>query len=194
MELRTHAITLRGEKVVLRPMTENDWNVLLKWNRDPEVLYFAEGDDVSSYSLEQVQEIYRGVSQTAFCFIAEVDGQPIGECWLQRMNLQRILQKYPGVDCRRIDLMIGEKAFWGHGLGSEMIHLLATFAFMNEKADLVFGCGIADYNLRSLRAFQKAGFQVAETMREPPGSKAQCSYDVVLTREQFLALRRAERA
>ncbi|NBD36081.1 MAG: GNAT family N-acetyltransferase, partial [Chloroflexi bacterium] len=121
MKLREHNITLTGKRVVLRPMTEADWPVLLKWNNDPEVLYFSEGDDVGSYSLEQIQMIYRHVSQTAYCFMIEFDGEPIGECWLQEMNLERILEKYPGRDCRRIDLMIGERAFWGQGLGTEVI-------------------------------------------------------------------------
>ena len=99
-------------------MTEDDWDILLKWNSDPEVLYYSEGDNITSRNLEEVQGIYRWVSQTAFCFMIEVGGMPIGECWLQRMNLERILEKYPNADCRRIDLMIGEKAFWGQGLGA----------------------------------------------------------------------------
>ena len=83
MKLREHEITLRGETVVLRPMTEDDWDVLLKWNSDPDVLYSSESADVTLHSLEQVQQIYRVVSQNAFCFIIEVDSRPIGECWLQ---------------------------------------------------------------------------------------------------------------
>ncbi|HEX28876.1 TPA: GNAT family N-acetyltransferase [Candidatus Poribacteria bacterium] len=90
MKLREHKIILQGERVTLRPMTEDDWDILLRWNSDPDVLYFAEGDDVRSYSLEQIQQIYRGVSQNAFCFIIEVAGNPIGECWLQQMNLDPI--------------------------------------------------------------------------------------------------------
>ncbi len=35
-------------------MTENDWDILLKWNNDPEVLYYAEGENSISYSLEEV--------------------------------------------------------------------------------------------------------------------------------------------
>ena len=42
---------LYGEQETLRPMTGNDWDVLLKWNSDPEVLYFSEGGDVASYNL-----------------------------------------------------------------------------------------------------------------------------------------------
>ena len=190
MKLRSHSIRLRVEKVALRPMTEDDWPVLLQWNSDPEVLYFSEGADVQSYTLEQVQAIYRGVSQKAFCFIAEVDQRPVGEGWLQEMNLPHILERHPDKDCRRIDLLIGNKALWGRGLGSEIIALLTTFAFLTEKADMVFGCSIADYNPRSLRAFEKSGYQVVETIQEPDGHKAHYSYDVRLTQEQFLLLRR----
>jgi RimJ/RimL family protein N-acetyltransferase len=111
MELRLHTITLKQEALVLRPLTEDDWDILLQWNSDPEVLYYAEGDDVTSRSLEEVQAIYRFVSQTAFCFIIEYAGQPIGECWLQALNLYRLLREYPKVDCRRIDLMMGSKQF-----------------------------------------------------------------------------------
>ena len=52
MKLREHEIVLRGEKVFLRPMTEDDWDILLKWNSDPDVLYFSESADVTSHSLE----------------------------------------------------------------------------------------------------------------------------------------------
>ena len=181
MRLREHKIVLRGEKVILRPMTEDDWDILLKWNSDPEVLYFSEGDDVRSYSLEQIQEMYREVSQNAFCFIIEVDDKPIGECWLQRMNLERILNKYPNRDCRRIDLMIGEKEFWGRGFGTDVIRTLTQFGFDEENVDMIFGCGIADYNPRSLRAFEKVGYRIDAEIEEPSGKKARYVYDVVLT-------------
>ena len=60
-----------------------------------------------------MQTIYRWISTRAHCFIMEVGGNPIGECWLQRMNLQRIVAQFPDKDLRRIDLMIGEKELWG---------------------------------------------------------------------------------
>ena len=184
MTLKTHHVTLRRENVVLRPMSESDWDLLLAWNSDPEVVYFAEVTDVRMYSLEYVERMDRSVSQTAFCFIIEVDGQPIGECWLQQMNLERILRKYPGTDCRRIDLMIGDKGYWGRGFGTEVIRLLTNFAFEQEHADRVFGCDISDYNQRSLRAFQKAGYHIDSTIQRPPCEKAKCSYDVMRSRER----------
>ena len=185
-KLRQHDIILTG-LADLRPMTEDDWDILLRWNSDPEVLYFSEGDDVSSYSLDAIQGMYRGVSQSAYCFIILFDARPIGECWLQEMNLERILQKHPGQDCRRIDLMIGEKELWGRGIGTDVIRTLTMFGFDDAGADAIFGCGIADYNPRSLRAFQKAGYRVCAKFEDTQSPKAQFAVDVCLTREEYSA-------
>ena len=183
--IREHAVRLRGEKVVLRPMTENDWDILMRWNNDPDVIYYSDGADVSSHSLEQVQQIYRGVSRSAYCFIIESDGHPIGECWLQKMNLKRILERYPEKDCRRIDIMIGEKSLWGQSLGTQAIGLLTKFGFDVEKADFIFGCDIADYNPRSLRAFEKNGYHTDARVEEPSGQKARFVYDLVLSMDEY---------
>ncbi len=183
--LRTHDVTLRGERLVLRPMCEGDWPALLRWNNDPEVLYFAEGNDVQSRPLEEVQGIYRWVSQSAFCFMMELEGRPIGECSLQQMNLPHLLERYSGLDCRRIDLAIGEKHLWGHGLGTEAIRLLCAFGFEREGADVILGCGVADYNPRSRRAFERAGFTVSDVVPQQPGGKARFCYDLLLTRERY---------
>ena len=185
MKLMIYTITLRGDRVTLRPMTEADWPDLLRWNSDPEVLYYSEGDDVQSYSMEEVQDIYRTVSQSALCFIIEYQGRSIGDCWLQRMNLERVLREYPGFDLRRIDLMIGEKALWGQGLGTEVIRLLTDLAFHHENADYVFGVDIADYNLRSRRAFEKNDYRLIARHPQPPGSKAQYTLDLLAKNPQL---------
>ena len=110
------------------------------------------------------------VSQTAFCFIIEADGVPVGECWLQAQNYERVLRKYPDLDCRRIDLSIGEKARWGQGIGTETIRILTDHAFLEQGADLIYNCGISDYNPRSWRAFQRVGYEiVAEIETSGPG-------------------------
>lgn len=183
MKLKEHNITLYGNRVTLRPMTENDWDVLLKWNSDPEVLYFSEGEDVNSWTLEDIQGMYRYVSQNAFCFIIEFNGQPIGKCWLQQMNIERLLQKYSGRDCRRIDLMIGEKSLWGQGLGTDTIRTLTKFGFEKESSDLIFGL-VGDYNLRSIGAFKRAGYVVEAEIEDPLGEKSKFTYDLVIRRDK----------
>ena len=140
--LNTHTVHLHTPRLHLRPMTDADWDILLRWNQDPDVLYYADGSDVTAYTLDQIKRIYGGISQAAFCFIAELDGQPIAEAWLQAMNLSRIIEAHPGCDCRRIDLSIGEKQHWNKGLGIEIIRALVDFGFAEEEADFIFACDI----------------------------------------------------
>jgi RimJ/RimL family protein N-acetyltransferase len=159
-------------------MTEADWPLLMALNNDPEVLYFAEGDDVASRSLGEVQAIYRHVSQTAFCFVIEHDGAAVGDCGLQQLNLERLRERFPGLDCRRIDLEI-ERASWGRGIGGTAVRLLVGLAFDRENADAVFACDVADYNAASRRVFERAGFTLCAATDQPPGAKARVTYDLV---------------
>jgi RimJ/RimL family protein N-acetyltransferase len=155
---------------------------LLAWNNDPEILRYTEGDGVIGYDLADVQQIYRGVSQNAYCFMAEIERRPFGECWLQHMNVERIVKQHQNEDCRRIDLMIGDKRYWRRGFGTEMIGLLTAFAFTWERADVIFGCEIADYNVASIRAFQKAGYTVVAKIKQPAESCAKYRGDLATKR------------
>ena len=194
MPLKSHAVHLHTPRLHLRPMTDADWDLLLRWNQDPDVLYYADGADVTAYTLDQLKRMYSGISQAAFCFIAELDprharvaGQPIAEAWLQAMNLSRISEAHPGCDCRRIDLSIGEKQYWNKGLGSEIIRALVDFGFAEEKADFIFACDIADYNLRSRAAFAKAGFRVVAHIAQPPVGKARSTCDMRIAQTEWAA-------
>ncbi|MAF11589.1 hypothetical protein CMK11_14160 [Candidatus Poribacteria bacterium] len=161
-------MALSDGEVRLRPMTEGDWDILLPWNRDVGVLHFSDGPGVPPRSLEETQGIYRGVSQDAYCFIIEWAGRPVGECWLQRLNLDWLRRLHPSDDCRRIDITIGEKDCWGKGVGSRAVRLLVEFAFESERADVVFACDVADYNPRSRRMFESLGFELSKERGADP--------------------------
>ena len=190
--LKQHEVTLRAEHVVLRPMTEDDWDLVHKWWNDPDVSYYADAND-DEYSLEQARDIVRSISGKALCFVIEYQGTPVGDCWLQEMNLARILTQNPGMDCRRVDIEI-DKEFWGRGIGTEAIGLLVDFGFRQDTADAIFGCEIADYNPRSLRAFQKCGFEIYATIPGPPGEKANYNCDMVLTQQKYYRTRGSGRS
>lgn len=84
--IKSHDVTLYGGndayRIILRPLSDEHLPYLYKWNSNPEVLYWTEGDDVGSYPPEVVQEIYGGISQNNLCFLVEVNGRAIGDCWL----------------------------------------------------------------------------------------------------------------
>ena len=182
--LQTHDVYLSGDHVRLRPMTEDDWGILLEWNNDPEVMEYADHGEFKPSTLGEMQAIYRWIATHAHCFIIEVAGHPTGECWLQRMNLRRIVNQFPGRDLRRIDLMIGEKELWGRGYGTEAIDLLVKFGFSHESVDATFGIVSAD-NVRSIRAFQKCGFTCHAVTQEEDGT---LTHDLILTKGCPIAL------
>ncbi|NLI99373.1 GNAT family N-acetyltransferase [bacterium] len=196
--LRKHDVVLetstsRGLALRLRPMTEGDWEVLHKWNSDPDVLYWSEEDDIECWQLEDMIGMYRMVSERAYCFIIEAEGKPIGECWLQQMNLEEISARFPDKDVRRMPIMIGEKDYWGSGAGTAVIRALTEFAFLREGADMMFACAIKGNNARCLRAFEKAGY-VFHSKEESSSEKCDHNIHLFLTREMFEANRKRDSA
>ena len=180
--LRAHDFRLTDGDLTLRPMSEEDWPLVEAWNSDPEVVFFAESEDVTGRPLAEIQPIYRFISRHAWIFVMEVDGWPVGECWLQDMNLPRLLQRFPGRVLRRIDLTIGDKSLWGRGYGSRTIGMLAGLGW-RLGTDAIFGCDVADYNPRSRRAFERAGFEVLHWL-DSDGPKAKQVCDLVLWRPE----------
>ena len=196
--IKTHDITLYGgndRDIVLRPLCDEHLPLLCKWNSDPEVLYWTEGGEAEkdlSYGPETVHQIYGGASQNAYCFLIERDGVPIGECWLQRMNLPRVLKMYPEtLDVRRIDMTIGEKAYWDRGIGTQFMGMLVDFAFCGEHVD-VLHCFCEDYNNRSRRMWEKQGFTLVMEEPIPASWKGKAQYHYRLTRQEFIARRRVQ--
>ena len=196
MEIITeHDITLYGGtdryRIVLRPLNDGYLPLLYRWNADPEVLYWTEGgeDIVRSYDQNTVNKIYGGVSQSAFCFLVEVNGVPIGDCWLQKMNLPDVLAMYHGKDVRRIDMEIGEKEYWGKGIGTTFTGMMADFAFTGERAD-VLHCLCEDYNIRSSRIWRKNGFSLIRSDELPQPQKGKKQFHYALTRREYIRSRR----
>ena len=163
-EIITHHTKLQDRDLLLRPLVAEDFPLLFRWNSDREVLYFSEGADAEPYTEADIAHIYSTVAASGLCFIVEIEGRPIGECWLRSMKTPFSGGLAAFSDCRRIDLMIGEKEFWGKGYGTRIIGLLCAFAFENTSCSHVFSGSIFDYNQRSIRAFEKNGFRLFKTV------------------------------
>ncbi len=183
--LRERDVVLRGEHLTLRPLTEDDWPYLAPWNGDAEVLRLTEGDEREPYSLEELQAIYRSISQQAYCFLAEDRREAVGDAWLQAMNLPRILDRTPGLDLRRIDLAFARHA-WGRGYGREAVTLLLDFAFWSEPADAVLAVDVWDFNERSRRLFTSLGFEPYGSVEQPDAAPGRTRDDFVMPRERWI--------
>lgn len=197
--IKTHDNTLYGGNddwdIVLRPLCDAHLPLLYRWNADPQVLYWTEGGTAQedlTYKEHTVRQIYGSVSQNALCFLIEANGVPIGECWLQTMNLPEVLAMYPKtLDVRRIDMAIGEKSYWGRGIGTRFIGMLVDFAFNGEGVD-VLHCFCEDYNVRSRRMWEKHGFTQVLAEPLPKGQKGRVQFHYRLTREAYIQRRREQ--
>ncbi|MBO5110214.1 MAG: GNAT family N-acetyltransferase [Clostridia bacterium] len=192
--IKEHNIVLSARHgqdcIVLKSLSDKHLPYLYKWNSDPEVLYWTEGEDIEAYPPEVVHQIYGSISQNNPCFIVEVNGEIIGECWLQKMNLPDVQAMYPpNTDVRRIDMCIGEKSFWGKGLGTVFVGILVDYAFCTEQVD-VLHCFCEDYNVRSSRVWKKLGFRLALTEELPQPNKGKLHYHWCLRREEYLTLQK----
>lgn len=157
-----------------------------EWNADPDVLYWTEGgeDIVRSYDKRAVNKIYGDVSRNGHCFLVCLDDTPIGECWLQQMNIPEIKDQYPSMDVRRIDMAIGEKQYWGKGIGTHFVGMLVDFAFRVEGVDLLH-CFAEDYNLRSQKVWLKNGFKLVRSEKLPQPQKGKMQHHFELWRAEY---------
>ena len=189
-KLKPHDIILHDENVILRPLTEDDWEYLVKWEGNPEVTYWFGGfffkDGSEAYLLREVQEHFRLGSQNAYIWIIEFKKKPIGYCTLALGAVDdEIFAEFAERDCRNIEIVIGEKKFWGQGIGTKAIHLVTQFAFERDNAEVLCVIDVSDFNVRARRVFEKNGFEVYTTRRMPPGERERDLYYLVLTHEQY---------
>ena len=129
--------------------------------------------------------IYGSLSRNAFCFLVEKGGIPVGECWLQKMNIPEISDRYPeNTDIRRIDYCLGEKSVWGKGVGTECLRLLMKFAFEIQNTDVLYIMPY-DHNVRNMRMAERAGFGVEKKNAVSDSQKAKFELLYKMTREEY---------
>lgn len=152
--------------VSFRPLGRSDFPLLQEWLSTPHVAaWWHERLDLASVDANYGPRV--DGAEPTHIFLIEYGGRPVG--WIQWY----LWCDYPdharqlGADLASagIDLAIGELAMTGLGLGSVAI---SEFLKQIVFADPGVGAVIADpeeANLRSLRAFEKAGFKVTNTVQ-----------------------------
>ncbi|MBI3978637.1 MAG: GNAT family N-acetyltransferase [Chloroflexi bacterium] len=151
---------IKGKRVVLRAVEREDAWLIWRWNNDPEVQYFSEGEPARTASLEEIaREREQAVaSDTARSFMIETaDGFTIGH--LGYFNLS-----WKNRNCW-IFVTIGEKEHWGKGYGTESLALLLDYLF-NQLGLHKVRLETLSYNVRAQASYRKCGFQVEGTDRE----------------------------
>ena len=119
-------------------------------------------------------------------FIILVDDMPVGECWLQDMNIPAILEKHPNKNIRRIDMTIFEESFWNKGLGKSINTMLLDLGFNMYDSDIIYAI-TEDYNLRAQKCLLKSGFVFDSKIEHYETAKGKYEYCYIIDKNSFKA-------
>jgi aminoglycoside 6'-N-acetyltransferase len=150
---------VRSTDLSFHPLERSDFPLVARWLAEPHV---AEWWDVPP-ELDAVEKEYGPCvdgSDPTLLFICQADGAPIGLVQIYRLTDNPEYADEVGLsDAGGVDLFIGEVAHLGVGFGTRIIGSAAELIW--ERYPEVGGAmaGPSVRNVRSRRAFEKAGFR-----------------------------------
>jgi aminoglycoside 6'-N-acetyltransferase len=162
---KPNASLMQGS-ISFRPLGRSDFSMLQEWLAAPHVnAWWRERLDLAGVEATYAPRV-DGVEPT-HVFVMEHSGRPVG--WIQWYFWsdypQHAAQVRADLASAGIDLAIGERTMTGLGLGPVAIcNFLTQIVFADQRVTAV----ITDPekgNLRSLRAFMKAGFKLTDTVQ-----------------------------
>jgi len=146
---------IRGKRVVLRPVDEEDYPLILRWQNHHEVWWYM--DYERPFSLSDVRADLERSREEGFPFVLTVEGRPVGRIGLNQFNRRnRTCSLY---------LFIGEPEFWGRGYAGDALMTLLGYAFDRLDMHLVHLWTLAG-NDRVIRVYERCGFVREAQLRE----------------------------
>lgn len=148
---------LRGDKVTIRPLEEEDLDALYHWYNDEEVNYWANGGWPLSTMLTRDKIAEDILTDPGRYGILAETGKLIGTVGIREIN-------YPARSAV-IFIVIGEQEYWNYGYGTDALIVFVKFLFSQWNFHRL-SLDTWDGNQRALQAYQKIGFQIEGTQRE----------------------------
>lgn len=151
---------IKGEKVILRPLSLRDAQRFCTWLADPDVTVFLQNHGnppTLAEEREWIRKQQRSKDSVQFAIDDQVSGEHIGICSLLKItNLDKRAE---------FGIFIGNKRFWGQGYGTEATWLLCNFGFRKLKLHRIYLRYIA-YNFRGEKAYARVGFKKEGILRQ----------------------------
>ncbi len=176
---------LRGKKTRLRAVEREDIPLFLRWFNDPEIRqYLSMYMPVSADEEERWFERQMDRQDARILAIETVEGVHIGNIGLHDLDWKN--------RNAQLGVVIGEKAYWGLGYGTDAIKALLRFAFDEMNLHRV-QLRVFDFNERAIRCYRRCGFREEGRLRQELYRDG-AYHDVLLMgilREEFHALSEA---
>ena len=147
-----------GEKTRLRRIEREDIPTFVRWFSDPEVReYLMINRPISTAEEEKWFERKLVEEDSEIFAIETADGTHIGNIELMDIDSHHRHAE--------LGIVIGEKAYWGQGYGSDAIHTLLHFGFQEMNLHRIY-LRVYEDNARGIRAYEKCGFRHEGRLRE----------------------------
>ncbi len=152
---------LSGSKIYLRPLERSDLNErYLSWLNDPEITRYLE-TGAFPYTMQDLEKFYAQVTgsptEVIFAIADRKAHQHIGNVKLGPINWVHRRTMF--------GIMIGDKRFWGKGVGEEVTSLMMEYAFNRLNLHRV-GLVVFEEHQSAVRCYEKVGFKVEGCLRE----------------------------
>ena len=150
---------LSGEKVVLRPLTKDDYPYVLTATNDVALNALADDDYPRPKTLEELQEEFDEMRKKGelAAFIIEVDGRRVGDCGLHHIDTHSRSTSF--------GLSIFDPSDRGKGYGRDAVRVLVDYAFRLRNLRRVWLTVFAD-NEAAVNTYRKLGFVEEGRLRQ----------------------------
>lgn len=175
-----------GERVRLRAIERSDIPTFVRWFNDPEVRRYLLAYAPMSIAQEErwfEDMLQRQQRREEFVFVVEArvgdEWAPIGNVGLHRINWKD--------RCATFGIVLGEKAYWDQGYGTDATRTILRFAFEELNLNRV-GLEVLAENARAQRCYEKAGFCYEGTRRQAAFFEGAYHDSLIMSvlREEFL--------
>jgi RimJ/RimL family protein N-acetyltransferase len=150
---------LIGPTIYLRPLETDDARLLAGWLNDPEVNRTLRSYRPVTVTAEEdfLRRVADSPTDLVLGIMVRSSEQLIGVCGLNEVDLRN--------RHAALGLLVGDKASWGQGHGTEATRLLLRHAFETWNLNRVW-LHVYEFNERALRIYQKVGFRIEGRLRQ----------------------------
>lgn len=150
---------LQGKLIHLKPIALADvTNTYLSWLQDPQVM---SGLATSGYTLEGLEQyVAQRLNDPTVAFFTIRSNE--GDIHIGNIKLEVTDQKALVSD---LGLLIGNKDFWGKGIGYEACKLAIQHGFEEMKLRKIF-LAVYENNPSAKKLYEKLGFKLEGTLRK----------------------------
>jgi len=149
-------VRLESERVMLRPMEEEDAELIVKWRNDPEISKWLFAPE--PITLESHLEWFRHpkVDRLDFVICLSKSQRPVGT--VSYTNIDTVNAK------AEAGKMLGERKLWGRGLAKEAFRLWLAFGFEKLELKYIYVRTLST-NYGNIKLNEKLGFHTEQVLK-----------------------------